>query len=121
MSLDQPVGHEAASVKSRLYNSPEHQQVPLPRQCGSENVDQKRLGGRDVLRKLMRIRQVVVDLYTKPDCLTLVSVLRYHMNPQTEILLFKVLLHRCNPILASDRAWDKDERKAELSIISIND
>jgi hypothetical protein len=79
------------------------------------------LGGRDVLRKLMRIQQVVVDVYTKPHCLALVSVLGYRMNPQIEILSFKVLLHRYNPILASDRAWDKDEWKAEVSINSIND
>jgi hypothetical protein len=85
------------------------------------DVDQKQLGGRDVLRRLMRIQQVVVDVYTKPDCLALVSGLGYCMNSQTEILSLKMLLHRCNPILASDRAWDKDEWKAELSINPVND
>jgi hypothetical protein len=79
------------------------------------------LGRRNVLRKLMSFQQVVVDVYTKPACLALVSVLGYCMNPQTEILSLKMLLHRCNPILASDRAWDKDEWKAELSINPVND
>jgi hypothetical protein len=80
------------------------------------DVDQKRLGGRDVLRRLMRIQWVVVKVYTKPDRPAHVSVLGYRMNPQTEILSFKVLLPRYNPIVTSDRACDKDEWKAELSI-----
>ena len=79
------------------------------------------MGRRNVLRKLMSFQQVVVNVYTKPDCLALVSGLGYRMNPQIEILSFKVLLHRYNSILASDRAWDKDEWKAEVSINSIND
>lgn len=69
----------------------------------------------------MRIQQVVVDVYTKPDRLALVSLLGYRMNPQTEILSFKMLMLRYYPILTSNRVYDKDEWKAEVSIISIID